>query len=312
MNNRKPRTQWIKWLAALAVVAGLAYWAFKPRPVSVGTGRAQTMTLVERIVVEGKFRSVDRWTVTSIADGEIKRMPLEVGDTLSKGQVITEIYWDVRYVPVRSPQRGVVSRVFRESAGPIRRGDPILEVVDPERLEAVAELLTPEAGQVRVGNPAKLLGWGGGSSELEAVVSRVSRAGFVKNSALGVEEERTEVTLLPSAGGVFGLGDAGGGGSQFHVDVEIETARTAGLLCIPVGAVFKEGEGWATYVVRDGRASLTRIEVGRKNEDWIEVRSGLGQGEEVIVYPGDLVRPGSRVAAKAIPAGSSGRGGPAS
>jgi len=281
----------LQWSIVIGLIILAAVWAFRPRAVEVELGQTRRTTLVEQLAVEGRFRSLDRWIVTAIADGDLRRMPLEVGDVVKKGQAITEIYWDLRYVPLRAPQGGVVSRVYRESAGPVRRGDPIVEIVDPDRLEVIVELLTPEAHQIRVGNSALIEGWGG-AQPLEATVSRVSRAGFVKNSALGVEEERTEVTLLPKGGGVFNVGRVG---SQFHVDVVIETARTPSLLCAPLGAIFKDGERWATYVARDGRAVLKGIEVGRKNDQWVEIRSGLGEGESVVVYPGDLVRPGSRV-----------------
>lgn len=290
--NSKPRTRKkiIAWIIGVTMAGGLLAWAFFPRSIEVDVGRAEVTTLVESIVADGRFRSVEHWRVTAFADGDLRRMPLKVGDVVKKGQILTELFWDTRYVPVRASMDGVISKVFRESAGPIRRGEPIVEIVDPDRLEVVAEFLTPEAEEVRVGDRAWIRGWGGPGS-LEARVTRVSRAGFTKLSALGVDEERTEISLVPTEGGTFRAG------SEFHVEVEIQTRRTEGALCVPAGAVFKDEGGFSTYVVEGGRATLRSIEAGRRNDDWVEVRSGLAEGTLVIVYPGDLVRPGSRVKA---------------
>ena len=278
------------WTIGLLIAAGLFGWAFYPRSIEVDVGRSQVTTLVESVVADGRFRSIEHWIVTAFADGDIRRMSLKVGDPVKKGQPLTELYWDLRYVPVRATMDGVISKVFRESAGPIRRGEPIVEIVDPDRLEVVAEFLTPEAQAIQVGDRARIRGWGGPDA-LDAKVTRVSRAGFTKLSALGVDEERTEVSLGPAAGGSFRAG------SEFHVEVEIETHRIEETLCVPAGAIFRDAGGFAAYVIEEGRARLKAIEVGRRNDDWVEIRSGLSEGTPVIVYPGDLVRPGSRVKA---------------
>jgi HlyD family secretion protein len=175
----------------------------------------------------------------------------------------------------------------------VRRGEPLLELVDPEKLEVVAELLTPEAMQVRAGDRARIRGWGGPDrdGELESRVVRVSRAGFTKPSALGVEEERTEVVLELSGRSPNGFEL----GSEFHVEVEIETGRTPDALLVPVGSLFRDGDRWAAYVLESGRAEIRHVEVGRRNEESAEIVSGLKPGTRVVVYPGERVRAGLRI-----------------
>lgn len=85
--------------------------------------------------------------------------------------------------------------------------------------------------------------------------------------------------------------------SESHVEVEIETRRSQDLQCVPAGAIFKEGSDFSVHVVEGERAILKKLENGRRNDLWVELKSGLAEGAEVVVYPGDLVRPGSRVKA---------------
>ena len=71
------------------------------------------------------------------------------------------------------------------------------------------------------------------------------------------------------------------------------------MLKVPTSALFREGERWAVYVVRDGRARRTIIEIDHQTPREAEVAAGLSEGMQVIVHPGDLVRDGVRVRASA-------------
>ncbi|MBL4544937.1 MAG: hypothetical protein JKP95_04080 [Oceanicaulis sp.] len=70
----------------------------------------------------------------------------------------------------------------------------MLELGDPEDLEIVVELLSTDAVRITEGAAATLEDWGG-APPLRARVSRVEPFGFLKISALGVEEQRVRVRL---------------------------------------------------------------------------------------------------------------------
>lgn len=280
---------WIWGLAVFFLVTLLLWVIFRPQVVEAETVRVVRRDFVEILRSEGILRSRKRFSVTAFADGDMKRMDFRVGDVVKRGQILTSILWDLRYEPLRSPIQGVVSRVFRESAGPVRRGEAILEVVDPQDLEAVLELLTPDAARVKVGMPVVI-----DSVMLEkkfrGVVSDVSRAGFIKTSALGVEEERTEVRIrlldaIPSQAG----------GNDFHLEATIEVSYHPGVLVIPIGAVFREGPRWAVYRYEAGVARKTVFEPGIRNEGWQVVLRGLQPNEEILNFPGDRVKDGVRI-----------------
>lgn len=289
---RKKKLGTILGAAALAVVlAVLVYLIVVPRRVKVEVATVVVGPFEETIRADGVLRSKERYTVPAFADGDIKRVPLKVGDAVKKGDVITELFWDVKYEPLRAPIAGVVSKVHRDSAGPIRRGEPIVEIIDPSRLEVVAELLTTDAVRLKKGADVSIENWSGGEP-LAAKVTRVSKAGFTKASALGVEEERTEVTADlqdPSASVLENVG------STFHVDVTFEVDEIANAVKVPVGSLFRDGSAWAVYLAEDGRARKTRVEVGKLGQREAWIRSGVSAGQVVLVYPGDLVTDGARI-----------------
>ncbi|HEX4923788.1 MAG TPA: efflux RND transporter periplasmic adaptor subunit [Bdellovibrionales bacterium] len=280
------------WILVIAVTSvALGYYIARPRPVLVETGTVARGLFVENIRVDGIVRSKDRHVVPAFADGDIKRVSLRVGDAVKKGQVVAELFWDLKYDPVKAPISGVVSKVHRESAGPIRRGEPIMEIIDPNELEIMAELLTTDAVRVETGDPVKVDGWGG-DQPIMGRVTRISKAGFTKPSALGVEEEKTEVTaellkLSPEVAAKIG--------SNFHVNVEIQIAEHPDVLKVPVGAIFRTGSSWSVYRIEGGRAKLATIEIAARNNEEVMVTGGLSDGDPVINYPGDLVRDGQAV-----------------
>lgn len=279
------------WLLGTLLFGGLLYLVLVPRPVAVEVVAVKRGEFKEKILADGILRSKDKYTVPAFADGDIKRMPLQVGDPVKKGEIITELYWDVKFEPVRAPIEGVVSKVYRDSAGPIRRGDPIVELIDPKRLEVMAELLTTDAVRLKEGGPMEVLHWPG-ADEVRGAITRISKAGFVKPSALGVEEERTEVTAdlksLPS-------NLAARAGSTFHVDIAFDVAEIKDALKVPVGALFRDGSAWAVYVDSSSRATLKHVELAGKNAEEAAIAAGLAEGERVLVFPGDLVKDGTRI-----------------
>jgi len=193
--------------------------------------------------------------------------------------------WDVT-----SPVNGSVLKVIQKSESPVALGAPLLEVADSRSLEAVVDVLSQDAVAIRPGMRARVE-LGQGVASVPALVRLVEPAAFTKVSALGVEEQRVNV-ILDFAGPldkVWTLGDA------FRVEAHIVTHHEDKAVQVPVGALFRDGEGWALFVVADGRAAKRAVEVPRRNGVNAMVASGVKPGERVVVYPSDALRDGVAV-----------------
>ena len=194
-----------------------------------------------------------------------------------------------RPLSVRSPVSGVVLRVPQPSEATLAAGAALLDIGDPQRMEVISELLTTDAVQATAGRRVVIERWGG--PPVEGVVRRVEPAAFTKVSALGIEEQRVNVLIdvrdPPEAWRSMGDG--------FRVSVRIITASVEQAVLAPLGALFPHGEGMAVYRL-DGRyARLQPVEVGARNNNEAWLRSGLTEGQAVIVYPPATLRDGSRV-----------------
>ncbi|MDO8985902.1 efflux RND transporter periplasmic adaptor subunit [Cypionkella sp.] len=189
-----------------------------------------------------------------------------------------------------SPVSGQVLRVLSENEQVVPSGAPILEVGDPGNLDVTVKLLSRDAVRVQEGARAEITGWGGPS--IAAVVERVEPSALTQVSALGIDEQRVEVILAlrgdPAERRLLGHG--------FRVIARIALWREEEVLSVPVGALFRDGSDWATYVVHDGRARFQTISLGERNEAFAQVLDGLQPGDQVILHPSDLVTDGVAVA----------------
>jgi HlyD family secretion protein len=136
---------------------------------------------------------------------------------------------------------------------------------------------------------AEIYDWGG--PVLAARVRRVETQGFTKISALGVEEQRVNVVLdfAEPLDRVQTIGDG------FRVEAHIVTFRVPEAVKVPVGALFREADRWSVFVVEGDRARKRVIKVPRRNGTEAMVEDGLRPGDEVVVYPSDALKDGSRL-----------------
>jgi HlyD family secretion protein len=195
-------------------------------------------------------------------------------------------------VPVRAPASGSVLSVINESEGVIAQGTPLVTIGDASQIEVVVDLLSREAVRVKPGDAVEISQWGG-PRPIPARVKLVEPFGTLKVSALGIEEQRVNV--------VIGFDEAAAGqaarlGHGYQVDATIELWRDKNALRVPVGALFRGGEGgWQVFVANGGRAELRNVRLGHVNDEFGEVLGGLKAGERVVLNPGNDLSDGTRI-----------------
>jgi len=194
-----------------------------------------------------------------------------------------------RAVEIVSPVDGVVLKRYRESESVVPVGDPLLEIGEPGRMEIVADLLSTDAVRVSPGAEVLIEQWGGGHT-LHGRVRRVEPSGFMKVSALGVEEQRVNVvvdfTVPPDAAR---LGDG------YRVEVRVVLWQDMDVLKVPVGCLFRQGDQWAVFVVDAGRVRRQLVELGQRNDTEAQITAGLEAGATVVLHPPDTLSDGMGV-----------------
>jgi HlyD family secretion protein len=197
---------------------------------------------------------------------------------------------DTERFVIKAPVDGRVLRVFQESAAVVPAGTKLIELGDPTDLEMEIDVLSADAVKIPLGAKVIVEHWGG-SAALLGRVRIVEPSAFLKVSALGVEEQRVNVIadFVDPPDRRPTLGDA------YRVEASVVIWESDGVLKAPAGALFRRGNEWAAFAVRDGRARIAVVDIGHSNGLETEILGGVSEGDSIILHPSDRVVDGVRI-----------------
>ncbi|MET0285878.1 MAG: HlyD family efflux transporter periplasmic adaptor subunit [Polyangiales bacterium] len=193
-----------------------------------------------------------------------------------------------------APVRGEVLRVYQESEGVVQLGAPLIEIGDPRALELVVDVLSTDAVRIEPGAPAHIERWGA-EKPLNARVRTKQPSAYTTRSALGVEEQRVPVVIdiVDDPKQWSALGD------NYRVEARIQVVSLPSAIVAPASALFRDEGAWRAFVKNGEHAKKVKIDTGARTPDWVEVRAGLSDGDQVVLFPSDQVVDGVEIAPQA-------------
>ena len=85
-------------------------------------------------------------------------------------------------------------------------------------------------------------------------------------------------------------------GLAYRVRTRIYTEVKKDVLKVPRTALFRgAGNQWQVFSVKNGKADLIQVTLGVVNDEEVEIKEGLKEGETIIVAPPKALRSGDRV-----------------
>jgi HlyD family secretion protein len=256
---------------------------------------ARRETISQRALDQARFEvaTAESGLASAQATLEVRRRELASAEAglIQPGSPMTENA--TCCINVMAPVDGQVLRVLVESEQVVQAGAPLIEIGNPGDLEVVVDLLSRDAVRVEPGAEARITGWGG-SEEFAARVVRVEPSAFTRVSALGIEEQRVR-TVLEFTEGSEALGRLG---HNFRVVARIAVWQAEDVLTVPLGALFRDGETWAVFVVENGAAAVRSVAIGERTMRQAQVLGGLEAGDSVVLHPSDRIADGVAIAAR--------------
>ena len=192
-------------------------------------------------------------------------------------------------IPITAPVSGRILQITDRSERVVREGDVLMQIGDPKDLEIVVDYLSMDAVRIEAGQRVIIDNWGG-EKPLVGRVRLVEPFGFLKISALGIEEQRVNVII--DFVGEDGWEKLGHG---YQVETRVVLWEADEVLSVPLTALFRNGDKWALFVEEEGRAKLREVETGQKNGVVAEIRAGVAAGEKVVLHPSDRVSDDTRI-----------------
>jgi RND family efflux transporter MFP subunit len=188
------------------------------------------------------------------------------------------------YLKVRAPFAGVITLRNVDAGTLVTEGTTLLfRVAQTNRVRTYINVPQSDAGSVHVGQSAKF-SIADLSRTFTGTVTRTSNSLDPSTRTL-----LTEVQVDNIAGALI---------SGMYALVDLTTPRKDPPLLIPGGTLVVRSDGPQVAVVNaDRKVHYQKIQLGRDYGETIEVISGLEDGQQVIVNPGDNVQEGRAVSA---------------
>lgn len=233
----------------------------------------------------------DTWTrLTEASDAVAKRTLLELESRVKSlenqvassreklltiglsTQQIDEIVQTKQVVPVfplRAPMDGVVVRFDRVLGQVVRADEPLFEIHDPSQVWVQAFVGERESSQVKVGQPARIRL----VADLDVeVLGKVTRIGPVVGEESRTQAVWIELDQLPKLRLQHNM----------LARVSLTTEQPPEVLAVPATAVVRDGLRSFVFVQKDdGSFDRRRVDLGRADDRFIEVKNGLVRGERM-------------------------------
>jgi RND family efflux transporter MFP subunit len=196
--------------------------------------------------------------------------------------LVQEAQASLDYAVVHSPMDGVVLRKQAEPGDLAAPGRTLMTLQSPADLRLEAPVSESCARNIKLGDPARVVVDAAGA-DLPVRVNEIVPAVDPKSRAFLV---RADLPSMPGLQpGLFGR--------------LVFPCGPRKVLAVPQEALISRGQLDLAFVVQDGRARLRLVTVGRTQQNWTEVLSGLSAGESVVLAPPRELVDGAAVTMKA-------------
>ena len=172
---------------------------------------------------------------------------------------------------LRAPRGGVVYELPVHAGAWIGAGDPVAKVGTLDRMKVLVYIDEPDLGKVRMGLPVTLTWdalpgreWDGSIGELP---SQVIQLGSRQVGEVVVQIQSPRRDLAPGA----------------NIDARLKAQVVEGALTISKGSLRRENGMFGAFVLEGNKLAWRHLEVGVSSESRAEIRSGLREGESVVL-----------------------------
>ncbi|WP_460710267.1 efflux RND transporter periplasmic adaptor subunit [Lysobacter terrae] len=187
---------------------------------------------------------------------------------------------ELAYANVTAPMSGVIASRSIKTGNFVQINTPIMRIVDVSRLEAVLNVPERELATLKAGLPVQLAVDALPGKSFTGKVDRVAPVVDSGSGTFRVVCAFTDGSALRP--GMFGR-------------IKIDYDQRADALVVPRAALLEDEADPAVFVVRNKKSTRVPVKLGYMDGEWAEVRSGIKQGEQVVIAGKAALRDGTEV-----------------
>lgn len=185
---------------------------------------------------------------------------------------------DLAHTSITASADGIISALPVLTSNYVSASSPVAELTVTETLHVEADISTSDVDSIHVGDEVILrLNRRGGEVEFPGHISKIAETAELTISALGLEEHRVKVEILPGAvpkGVEFGAG--------YDVEVAFILFRQDDQLLVPKSALFEQDGADMLWLVDGGRLRAVPVQKGMELRTQYVIEDGLSPDSLVV------------------------------
>ena len=170
---------------------------------------------------------------------------------------------------IKAPFSGIVDAKYYEEGEFAAPGTPIVNLINSSQIKIEAGVPERYVGEVKTGRSARVIVKSISSDE---VIGRITYVG----SSVITDNRTFPVEIIINNGSLRFK-------PELSADIFIESGNYKNVVTVPDEVVTRIDNGYVVYVAKDGKAESRIIEILNRAQDKIAVKSGLKEGEQLIV-----------------------------
>src|SRR5688572_8476357 len=194
---------------------------------------------------------------------------------------LDELQINLANTVVTSPVNGFIARRAVDPGASVGQNAPVVDVVDISRVRLVANVVEKDLNQLQTGDTTRVQVDAYPGETFTGRIARVSPVldPATRTSPIEIEIPNPDFRLKPG----------------MYARVRITTDTTKDALVVPSDALADLGGRRGVFQVLNDTAVFRTVQVGTEQQQFVEITSGVAEGEQVITTGARALRDGDRV-----------------
>lgn len=180
-----------------------------------------------------------------------------------------------------APRAGLVVRRAAEPGTTVVAGQSIVEIIDPSQLWISVRFDQTQSAGLAAGLPVRIALRSRPDAAIAGTIERVEPMADALTEEVLAKARFTVTDGLPSIGEL--------------AEVTVVLPARAAMLAVPNAAVHRVDGEAGVWVIRDSDLAFVPVKLGAQNlEGWVQVQSGLAEGDQIVVHSAKALKASSR------------------
>ena len=273
---KRKKKKWVRrliWLAIVALIGGGVYFIGLPILQKSVTTTYDTYTatrgsISNNLSFSGSFALKNAETLTASSSGTVRSVYVAAGDRVKSGDRLVRLSTGET---VKASLDGTVNTLDVAAGDEVSMGQQLCQVADFSTLTVSIRIDEYDIGEVSVGQACIVTA----TSQEKSFESKIASINYVSQSTGNVAYYTATADVAVSEGIYPGM----------QATITIPKASVENVVILKMDALSFDRTNQAYVWMKDEGEALkqVRVELGMDNESYVEIQSGLNEGDTVYV-----------------------------